>query len=279
MSNQKKKKKYTINNTCSMKNKSDAIGNIYYEEYKYNENKELRDFIKDEEIEKLIEIVWEKVIFVLGWDGTMLSAISKNLDSGLPFLGINFWNKWFLLNDKKAVKKAKSFITREYPLLECNLEIAWENHSFYAFNEIDIRSANGRIITLEIVIGWNKFIHIAWDGVVISTPAWSTGYNSSLGWPIIPHQIDAFVITPKAPWKPKGQGPILIPQNELVQIKNIGRQNALEIYGDSNQILTSEEHTISLSVKKSEKKVAFLIAKNYIEAWDAKVMQEQGFNV
>lgn len=278
MTPSKKKVKYSIN-TVPMKNIDTSKNHIYYEEYKYADNDHLRDFVDSDEIETLTRKIEEKVIFVLGWDGTMLSAISKHLDSWLPFLWINFWHKGFLLNDKKAALKASEFISREYPILECSLEIAGEKHSFYAFNEIDIRSANGRIITLEIIIWGNKSIHIAWDGIVISTPAWSTGYNSSLGGPILPHQIDAFVITPKAPWKPKGQGPILIPQSEVIQIQNIGRQNALQIYGDSNEIAVSEQHTVSLVVKKSDKKVRFLIAKNYIEAWDAKVMQEQGFNV
>ena len=83
-------------------------------------------------------------------------------------------------------------------------------------NEIDIRSGNGKMISLDVSLSHKHAMSIEGDGIIISTPAGSTGYNSSLGGPIIPHTLNAFVITPKAPWKPRRQTPILINDAETI---------------------------------------------------------------
>jgi hypothetical protein len=46
------------------------------------------------------------------------------------------------------------FERMQFPLLENHLHVCdGEKSVFYAFNEIDIRAGNGRIITLEIELG------------------------------------------------------------------------------------------------------------------------------
>ena len=250
---------------------------ICYESFKYKENSSLRDFIINRDYEKVFENIEQKVILVLWWDWSVLTAIRNFSHLKKPFLPLNFWNKWFLLNEISFID-SEEYIVKKYPILEISLKTIDKEFTFYAFNEIDIRAWNWRIITLEIQKNWSKTINISGDWIIFSTPAWSTGYNSSLWWPIIPHDLNAFVITPKAPWKPKWQTPILLSQNEIIKIRNIWRKNSLQIYSDSDPVYSWTWESIELIVKKSQNEIDFLIAKEYVNIWSQKVMLEQWFN-
>ncbi len=248
---------------------------ICYEEFKYLENKALKNFIDSKKYLEILKNLNTETILVLGWDWTMLTAIREFHSSEKPFLWLNFWTKWFLLNDLWYIT-SKNFVEKKYPLLEFELKTTEFKETFYSFNEFDIRAWNWRIITLEISLNWKKNL-ISWDWIIVSTPAGSTWYNNSLGWPIIPNDVDAFVITSKAPYIPKWQNPILISWNSDINIRNIWRKNTLQIYSDSNLVYEWIWESVSIKAKKSKKSVTFLIFKDYIDKWEEKVLYEQGF--
>lgn len=248
---------------------------ICYEEFKYLENKSLKSFVEEKKYLNILKNLKTETILVLGWDWTLLSAIREFQVLERPFLWLNFWTKWFLLNDLWFIN-SKNFVEKKYPLLEFELKTTENKEIFYSFNEFDIRAWNWRIITLEISLNW-KNILISWDWIIVSTPAGSTWYNNSLGWPIIPHNVDAFVITSKAPYIPKWQNPILVSWDSEINIRNIWRKNTLQIYSDSNLVYEWIWESVCLKTKKSKKSVTFLIFKDYLEKWEEKVLFEQGF--
>lgn len=248
---------------------------ICYDDYNIDENQNLNNFLNSDLLKEIMSSFKEKIIIVLGWDGTMLRAIKENYEKNLPFLWINFGHKWFLLNSKDLINPNMGFVEREYPLLEIELETNWKIKKAIAVNEIDIRSWDWKMISLDISLSKKQAINIEWDWIIVSTPAWSTWYNSSLGWPIIPHTLNAFVITPKAPWKPKWQSPVLINDDEIIEIKNVGRQNITEIYCDWKEFFKVNE--FGLKIQKYKNQIRLIIAKSYIDIWDNKVFWEQGF--
>ncbi|MDD2908015.1 MAG: NAD(+)/NADH kinase [Candidatus Gracilibacteria bacterium] len=254
-------------------------GNIVcFDNYSIERNKELKDFLESSYLKEIMSSFEEKIIVVLGGDGTMLRAIKENYVKNMPFLGINFGHKGFLLNSKESIKPRLDYIERKYPFLEVDIENNGIKKTAIAINEVDIRTGNGKIISLDVSISRKQAINIESDGIIISTPAGSTGYNSSLGGPIIPHTLNAFVITPKAPWKPKGQSPVLINDSELIEIKNVGRRNECEIYIDGKEFLKAEKNSdLDVIVKKSKNMIRLIIAVEYLDTWDNKVLAEQGF--
>ncbi len=253
---------------------------ICYDDYHLEEKKELVDFLECDYLKQIVSSFEEKVIVVLGWDGTMLRAIKEHYKKWFPFLWINFGHKWFLLNSKDVIKPNMSYVERKYPLIEVEIESNWITKKAIAVNEIDIRAGNWKMISLDISLSKRQAINIEWDGIIVSTPAGSTGYNSSLGWPIIPHTLNAFVITPKAPWKPKWQTPILINDSEVIEIKNVWRRLFTEIYCDWKEFLITQDGLqTQITIKKSKDAVRVIIASEYIDIWDNKVLQEQGFQI
>lgn len=251
---------------------------IYFEDFKYQNSQELQKFINNKTFEHILDKFSFAVILVLGWDWTMLSAINKYLDFQNPFLWINFWTKWFLLNNINFVND-KTFEVLDYPILETQICIWETKKTIFSFNELDIRSGNWRLLTLDISISNSKSISISWDWLIISTPSGSTWYNSSLGWPILPHNINAFILTPKAPWRPKWQTPILLSDEKNISISNSWRKNLLELYSDSNLFYSWDSIDVKLKISKSKKCVKIIVFWSYKEIWEDKVLIEQWFNI
>jgi NAD+ kinase len=251
---------------------------ICYDSYNLKSKSELQEFLKEENLKKFLEDIKEKIVLVLGWDWTMLRAIRENYKKKLDFLGINFWSKWFLLNDKKFIWKNTDFITRKYPLIACRVKTNTEEIKWIAFNEIVIKETDCKMIDLNIKVNSGQSLDLQWDWLLVSTPAGSTGYNSSLNGLILPHTSNSFIITPKAAWKPKRQTPFIIENNNLINIKNQNRLTPIWIYTDWQEILKVKDEEIDIEIKKSKYEVNLLIAKNYTEIWDNKILEEQWFN-
>jgi len=253
---------------------------IFYDSHTIEEKEELKKIINNKIYEDILWQIKEDTILVLWWDWTMLKAIKKYYDENKQFLWINFWRKWFLLNPKEYIKKWFSYVTRTYPLLEIETNLNWNTKKEIAVNEIDIRAGEWKMISLSICLSEKQNINIEWDWLIISTPAWSTWYNSSLGWPVIPHTINAFVLTPKASWRPKRQGPIIINDSEIIKIKNTWRKNQVEIYCDWELFIkTDKEQSLNIRTKKSKKEIKLIISEQYLNIWDNKVLQEQWFQI
>lgn len=250
---------------------------ICFNSHKYKNFDEIKLFLEWEIFKDICNNLEEKTIIVLGWDGTMLKAIKQNYKLQLPFLWINYWNKWFLLNDKNYIKISSKYKKIKYPIIEVKSLIKWEEFNDIFVNEINVNAWWWKMIELDISISSNKHINIKWDWIVISTPIWSTWYNSSLKWPILPHNLEVLVITPKAPWLPIWQNPIILDNNIEIDIKNSWRNNILEVYCDWRKLVSSWENWIEINVKKSKIYATFLIENDYLETWNHKIYIEQGF--
>lgn len=246
---------------------------VLYSEYKMQENSQLQKFLDWREFQDFVKKVKKWTLIVVGWDGSILEAIGENYHRKQPFLGVNFWNKWFLLNDISILKNNGKFEKRVYPLLECRV---WRK-KIVAFNEFDIKAGEGKMLDLEIFLDAGYMLQVQWDGLIVSTPTGSTGYNSSLGWPILPYGINTFIVTPKAPWKPKWLAPIILKNNTKVTLKTKGRISPFEVYADGKNFVKLNEKDITATIKKSTVEVTLLVSKEYIRTWDGKVLTEQGF--
>ncbi len=236
---------------------------------------ELKEFIKSDEIKSLIQSIPEDVILALGWDGTMLDVIRAYHDDGRPFLWINFWSRGFLLNHQEWISNNQDFISRNYPLLEVrqNNEIKG-----FWFNDINIYSPEGKVLDLSISRDGMWSVNLKWDGVVIATPAGSTGHAMSGWWPAIPHDTNITTIVPKLNMKPMSSK-IISPNKKPLIVENWWRKFTLNVNIDGNTEFQSETGaSMRLEIQQIPDKVRLLISKSHEQDWDNKVMQAQWFN-
>ncbi|MDD5769340.1 MAG: NAD(+)/NADH kinase [Candidatus Gracilibacteria bacterium] len=247
---------------------------IVFSNMKYEESKELRDFLSGTTIIDFLKKLDKNIIIVLGGDGTMLEAVHEFFTENKAFLGINFGHKGFLMNDLNILKNKLNLKKNSYPLLSCK----YFGDEKVFLNEIDISSCFGRMANLKISLGNNYSLDLIGDGLIISSPIGSSGYNVSLGGPIIPHNLETFVLSPKAPWKPTKQSPMLIDNKEKITIKLNNPESKVDIYGDGVLFKQVRDFEKEIIIQKSQKNVDLYF--NYTD--DSypyfKVLQEQGFS-
>ncbi len=142
-------------------------------------------------------------VLVLGGDGTMLRAAGWMGDNRIPLLGINLGTLGFLteVEPELLFPSLDRLMAGDYRL-EARMMLAGtvKNETRHALNDIVItRAGFSRIIGLNIWVNGELLDTYEADGVIISTPTGSTGYNLSAGGPIISPKSRAIVVTPISP--------------------------------------------------------------------------------
>jgi len=145
---------------------------------------------------------------ILGGDGTLLSAARTLAGTGVPLLGVNMGKLGFLaeFSVEHMVKHFDDVLTGKVaPIERVMLELAFRRAGADEFlspvaNDVAISAGQPfRMIHLHVAQGRSDIAQYVGDGLVISTPSGSTGYNMSAGGPILEPTLDAVAITPIAP--------------------------------------------------------------------------------
>ena len=143
----------------------------------------------------------------LGGDGTMLDAVTLVRDKKIPILGINFGRLGFLASISKdelaiAVDAIvnRTFIKDKRSLIHLDASVPLFDDDAFALNEFAIHKRDtSPMLKIHTYLN-GEFLNTFWaDGLIVSTPTGSTGYNLGCGGPIVFPESNSFVITPVAP--------------------------------------------------------------------------------
>lgn len=155
---------------------------------------------------KLEEIpVNTECILILGGDGTLIRVAAKLVQCNIPVIGVNLGTVGYLCElEAKNVFGAlerlmqDNYVIEERMLLTGHGELHGEQTiDRLALNEITIHSAGVLSILNFIVYINGKYLHtFHGDGMIVSTPTGSTGYNMSAGGPIVDPKADMLLLTP-----------------------------------------------------------------------------------
>ena len=144
-------------------------------------------------------------VIVLGGDGTMLQAARSAAYHDIPLIGVNMGTMGYLAEvEKSGVDDALlRLISGDYDTQERMMLFGGVNEkSDYALNDIVItRNSPMQMNTVDFDIYVNDLFLCNYhaDGIIISTPTGSTGYNMSAGGPIVEPSADLILITPICP--------------------------------------------------------------------------------
>lgn len=169
---------------------------------------------------------------VFGGDGTLLAAARALSGAGVPLLGVNLGKLGFLADfSVEHFRKHLDDVLagRVRPIERMMLEVRRfcdGDEEFYSPAANDLAIAAGppfRMIDLNVARGDDDIARYLGDGLVVATPTGSTGYNMSVGGPILEPGLDALAITPIAPHT-LSLRPLVVGGDEPVRIK-AGRVN------------------------------------------------------
>lgn len=212
-------------------------------------------------------------VIVLGGDGTMLRAARDFVEEEIPLLGVNLGSLGYLAEVEKSNLEAalnkvinKDFFIEERMMLEGNILRDGQivNHTV-ALNDISVlKSLPFRAINFDVFVNGQFLKSYGADGVIVSTPTGSTGYNLSAGGPIVEPGADLLVLTPVCPHTMNSRSIILSGEDEVIidikEAKNGGEQAAFAMgdgaahfdlkTGDSFVLRRSEKRTRIIKLKK-----------------------------
>ena len=140
---------------------------------------------------------------VLGGDGTMLEAARSLAFLDIPIIGVNLGTMGYLAEvEKSGIDEALvKLLSGEYETEDrMMLHGSINGKKDYALNDIVItRASTIQAINYNIYINDLLLCEYHADGIIISTPTGSTGYNMSAGGPIVEPSANMILLTPICP--------------------------------------------------------------------------------
>jgi NAD+ kinase len=193
----------------------------------------------------------------LGGDGTMLDAVTLVKDKGIPLLGINFGRLGFLANiNKDELSTAvdaivnQTFVVDKRSLIHLDANMPLFGDAPFALNEFAIHKRDiSPMIKIHTYLN-GEFLNTFWaDGLIVSTPTGSTGYNMSCNGPIVFPEASNFVITPVAPHNLNVRS-IVVPDSNIISFEVEGRADQFICTMDSRKEIVNKD--IQLAIKKEK---------------------------
>ena len=150
------------------------------------------------------------LVLSIGGDGTFLRAARWIGDRGIPILGINSGHLGFLAD--VTLEKSESIVgdiagmnlsVESRQLLMVELDSVCGDAVLppfpYALNEVAVlRDETASMISVDARLDGNPLAMYQADGLIVSTPTGSTGYNLSVGGPILAPSSRCWVVSPIA---------------------------------------------------------------------------------
>jgi NAD+ kinase len=184
------------------------------------------------EIERVADGERPDVCLVLGGDGSILYALRRFANTGVPVFGINFGTIGFLAAveaEELSVGLERAFggdfEVMDLPALKVDLPL---DHPV-AVNDVSfVRRPHGRVAELSYAIGGEEVGSVRCDGLVAATPAGSTGYNLANAGPILAWGVKGYVVSFIAPHTLAARALVVAPDDAL-QVSNATGREPVEI--------------------------------------------------
>jgi NAD+ kinase len=202
----------------------------------------------DEQIDCLIS---------LGGDGTLLDAVALVRDKNIPILGINFGRLGFLASiSKEELASAvdslinQSFLIDKRTLIHLDSNEKLFGETPFGLNEFAIHKRDtSPMVKIHTYLN-GEFLNTYWaDGLIVSTPTGSTGYNMSCNGPIMFPETSSFVITPVAPHNLNVRS-IIVPDTNVISFEVEGRGEQIICALDARREIVNK--TIQLAVRREK---------------------------
>ena len=225
-------------------------------------------YTNEDEIPENVECV-----LVLGGDGTLIQAARDTIRRNIPLLGFNFGTLGFLAEiEKENMYTALDKLMADEYDLESRMMLTGtvyrageEVETDIALNDIVLNRCGAlRTINYEIYVNGDFLYSCPADGIIISTPTGSTGYNLSARGPIVSPSSSMIVLTPICPHSLTSSSIVLSSEDKIAVKLGPGRRNANEaavvtfdgansvnlLIGDYVEITRAEETTRLVKISK-----------------------------
>ena len=180
---------------------------------------------------------------VLGGDGTILSTLRLYAGRRVPVIGFLAAVEPSELQEGMRMALAGELDVLELPGLIASTadgdELAMNDISFH-------RLHTGRVAELAYSVEGEQLGEVRCDGLVVATPAGSTGYNLANGGPVLAWGVEGYVVSFIAPHTLTARALVVAP-GDVLSVTNRSREEDVEMTTDGRRVcVLPREQTISV---------------------------------
>jgi NAD+ kinase len=182
----------------------------------------------------------------IGGDGTFLRTARWVAEREIPIIGINTGHLGYLADvhiseaeHMLADMHGGMFKTEARSLMQVELPVGAPDCWPYALNEVAfLKKDTASMLSAHASINGEDLTSYIGDGLIIATPTGSTGYNMSVGGPIIEPTSASWVLSPIAPHS-LTMRPLVVSDSSLIDVTTDSR-------AVSSYLLSLDGRSISL---------------------------------
>ncbi|MDL2330271.1 NAD(+)/NADH kinase [Desulfosarcina sp. OttesenSCG-928-A07] len=219
-------------------------------------------------------------VFVLGGDGTFLSAVRWLGNQQAPILGVKFGAVGFLAEttEDRLCEVAEAIFENRFSIrLQMRLDVCVfrgktkiaENQ---AFNDVVInKGALARLARICAHINDQFLTSYRADGLIVATPTGSTAYSLAAGGPIIHPSVPGILITPICPFTLTNR-PLMVPDDSVITIRLTEDASDIMLTCDGQVGMKIDEYD-TLIIRKSPNPVQMITLpdQNYFDVLKTKL--------
>jgi len=177
---------------------------------------------------------------VMGGDGTILTALREYADTRVPVFAVNFGEVGFLATldpDGLDLDFDRAF-AGDFETLELQgITVGRPEGTWTAMNDMSVHRKPGfRVADLGYALTGEEIGRVRCDGLVVSTPQGSTGYNLANGGPVLAWGVAGFVVSFIAPHSLTARALVVAP-DDLLTINNRSREEPVEVHVDGRPVV------------------------------------------
>jgi NAD+ kinase len=177
--------------------------------------------------------------FALGGDGTVLGALRTYAGSEVPVFGVNFGEIGFLASVERHESRigfARAFAGEFEVLALPAIRLSGEKGEWLAINDVSMhRQPGNRVADLAYAVGSDEVGRVRCDGLVVATPAGSTGYNLANGGPVMAWGVEGFVVSFIAPHSLTARALVVAP-GDVLTIHNRSQEESVDVTIDGRPV-------------------------------------------
>jgi NAD+ kinase len=174
-------------------------------------------------------------VFVLGGDGTFLSAARWIDDREIPMIGVKFGEIGFLAEvaEDKLFTIAESILEDQYATtqrMRLMVQVFREGDAVATetvMNDVVInKGALARLADMTTYIDDHYLTTYRADGLIVATPTGSTAYSLAAGGPVIHPVVPGIVMTPISPFTLTNR-PLIVPDSVVIRVGPAGTSDMM----------------------------------------------------
>ncbi len=211
------------------------------------------------------------VLFVLGGDGTLLSALDYAVPYQIPMLGVNLGRMGFLTEVQPA--DLEGDVDRLFSgdfRFEDRMLMEMENGPQGAFSLNDIvfsrKSVGTGILSIETEVEGRLVDRLSGDGLIVASATGSTAYSLSAGGPIVTPGMECFLLTPICAHTMNAR-PVIAPADVAITVRVLDKPGEACAVFDGRYKFDLSPRTPGITIRRSQRVARFirLRDRNYFE--------------